>query len=1085
MRKLFLPTLFICLFPLLVSAQTSAPTALRGVVVDENDSHALAGVKVTLANQNIATTTNASGEFVLIYLEPMDEEVIFEADGYVADITLVNLEAGQTNDIGTFALKQDIRKEVQDEIILNLSEADLNDDEGKSQAMASGMSASQDVFNNTSAFAWSSARFRRRGYEQQAELTYINGINFNAAERGTFNYSALGGLNDASRNKEVVNGIEANSFSFGSIGSATNILMDATRYAQGWKIGVAATNRNYKGRVTATYASGLLQNGWAFVGQLAYRYAPATKLNIIGSGSDYNSFGYFFSAEKRWGSNHRLSLVTFGAPTQRGQNAAVTQEVYNLYGSNYYNPYWGFQNGKVRNSREVHSFDPTVIASYEWKITDTQTFRAGIGYHYSLYSNSALTFFNAPDPRPDYYRNLPSFLWDGQFDNHGNWIEKSWSNSGAYDESFNHWDGTDLGGAWLSADNKWVGATVDANTYNSLVNLWRSRDPQATQINWDNIYAANYANDAANPGTSAKYMLERRHNDIVETSANVLYNNTAVKHLNITAGLELRESKGIHYKTVDDLLGAQQWIDIDPFADRDLKELATNIDLPQDQIDNVRQNDINNPNAVTHDGDKFGYDYTINIYGAKLWAQNQWSWNNVDFYYALQFNVSEFDRTTRMLNGRAWYLANLKNQAEAHKYLGVQYRDILAGTFADSYKGYQHIFVDPSFKLGACYRPDGHNQLRVNAMAETTPPLARDAYLSPRVHDRVVQNIYRHDNAHSLNDFYAASEKRVSADLTYEFNYPIVRGRITAYYTQFWNGTELNGYYDDEVRTFVNQAITGINRRHIGVEAAAAFKLGTYFTLTPIVSYGDYRYTSDAFAVTSAENGMAIEKNASGNVYEVTDKVLINGLRVANGPQLNSSLKLSFFHPKMWFADITLSYYDFNYLDYAPSRRMYGMFYGNRWTEDGSIGTKVNGSYFSMGAIRTDDEGNVVTDKYGTPLFAEDETRKDGLSIYHFYADQEKLTDRKVWNRFMIDASVGKLIYLPNRQSLSINLSVSNLTNNTHFKTGGYQQARLPRGTKGQDPNATSYITPNVYKFPAKYYYAWGINFFLSATYKF
>ena len=85
----------------------------------------------------------------------------------------------------------------------------------------------------------------------------------------------------------------------------------------------------------------------------------------------------------------------------------------------------------------------------------------------------------------------------------------------------------------------------------------------------------------------------------------------------------------------------------------------------------------------------------------------------------------------------------------------------------------------------------------------------------------------------------------------------------------------------------------------------------------------------------------------------------------------------------------------------------------------------------------------------------------------------------------MIDASVGKLIYLPNRQSLSINLSISNLTNNTHFKTGGYQQARLPRGTKGMDAKGTSYITPNVYKFPAKYYYAWGINFFLSATYKF
>ena len=86
----------------------------------------------------------------------------------------------------------------------------------------------------------------------------------------------------------------------------------------------------------------------------------------------------------------------------------------------------------------------------------------------------------------------------------------------------------------------------------------------------------------------------------------------------------------------------------------------------------------------------------------------------------------------------------------------------------------------------------------------------------------------------------------------------------------------------------------------------------------------------------------------------------------------------------------------------------------------------------------------------------------------------------------MIDASVGKLSYLPNRQSLAISLSVTNLANNTHFKTGGYQQARLPRQTRqGVADTENSVISPNVWKFPAKYYYAWGANFFLNITYKF
>jgi hypothetical protein len=91
-----------------------------------------------------------------------------------------------------------------------------------------------------------------------------------------------------------------------------------------------------------------------------------------------------------------------------------------------------------------------------------------------------------------------------------------------------------------------------------------------------------------------------------------------------------------------------------------------------------------------------------------------------------------------------------------------------------------------------------------------------------------------------------------------------------------------------------------------------------------------------------------------------------------------------------------------------------------------------------------------------------------------------------VWNRFIFDVSIGKLIYLKNRQSISINLTCSNITNNVRFKTGGYQQARLPRATiQAQPDDRNSAITPNVWKFPAKYYYAWGANFYLTISYKF
>ena len=1106
--------LFSLMFVLAIGLSALAQTSLKGRVIDETTQTPVVGAKVTLANQNISTTTNAAGEFSLLYLEATDEEVLIEADGYLAALELINLQADQSNQMNDVALQQDIVVQAQDEILLNLTEEEMTDDEGRSQSQASSSSASTDVFNSNTSFAWSTARYRNRGYQSNAENYYIEGLNFSSQERGQFNYSAMGGLNDASRYKEVLNPMEATNFTFGGIGQSTNYLMGASRYAQGWKVGVAGTNRNYKARVNATYSSGVLSNGWAFAAQLAYRFSPyIDNKGIIGEGIKYYSLGYFFTAEKIW-ENKRLKLITFGAPTERGQNAAVTQEVYDLTGSNNYNPYWGYQNGQVRSSRIVKSFDPTVIAAFEYNIDEQQKMKVAAGYHYSWYSNSALNFYNAPDPRPDYYRNLPSYMWDGQIANPNN----ETSAQQLFDDAGNHYPwglfiGEDMKGNSLGSGfedpmtpGSWIGPSVDQEQYMNLVNLWKNRDNKTTQIDWENIYASNYANNANDPNASARYILERRHNDIQEANASFNYVNTQFDHLKMTLGVEGKYSQGIHYKTIDDLLGGNQWLDVDAFADRDIKELASNSGFTQSDIQLVRMNDIRTgyDDIIRDNGRRFGYDYRINMSNFKAWFQNEWNFNEVDFYYAIAFNYSSMQRTTNMLNGRAWYLTKVAEERatgdDSMRYLYYGHKayeqiksaeangTLKAGT---TYAGDAHYFLDPAFKLGVNYKINGRNRLKLNAIAETRAPYARDAYISQRVHDRVVSNIYTHDQAKNLTEFYAASEKVAAADLTYEFNYPVIRGRITGFFTQSWNGTELNGYYDDEARTFVNQAMTGIDKRYMGVEAAAAVKMGTYFTLTGVASVGDYRYTSDAIAVSSAENGMPMTQDQSTKalVFETKDKVLLKGVKLSTGPQVNASLKLSFFHPKMWFADVTVSYHDWNYLSVAPSRRMQGLYTGTRMD-----GTAVNGWFGdeNANAIETTDGQllRVNVDADGNAVYENAVMDANGVPQlkypYNIMTMQENIAATNPLNRFLIDASVGKLLYLPNRQSLSINLSVTNLTNNTHFKTGGYQQARLPRAVRqGELDYQNSIITANAWKYPSKYYYAWGVNFFLSVTYKF
>lgn len=895
-----------------------AQTGITGTVKIADSETPLPGVTVTLLGQDISTKTNAAGKFTFSMIQAGDKEISFTCMGYLPDIKTIKVVADNEIDLGVFYLTIDLQEEIRQDAIIQLSESNFVEDEGRStQSISMGL-ARGDVYSSQTSYSFSPMRFRMRGYDQEFEGTYINGVHFNVLDRGGFNYSSLGGLNDANRNKDVTLGVAPNSFSFGSMGATTNIINHAATFAAGTKTSIAYSNRSYHLRGQITHATGLRPNGWAFALSAVARWANEG----IVDGTFYNSLGLFLTAEKVFNPRHSLSLVAYGAPTQRAQQSAGTQEVFELSGSTYYNSYWGYQNGEKRNSRIVKSLDPTAILTHEFKINERQRLRTGVGFHYSMYSNSALSFYNAPDPRPDYYRYLPSFITDGNIATH---ISNQWE-----------------------FENR-----IPVN-------------PAISQINWDALYLANYKNNAVNPNGSAKYIIERRHNDLMETAFNSTYTNRIGNWLKLVAGVEAKYAKDINYKTVDDLLGGNQWIDIDQFSERDFPA------NPE-----IIQNDMNNPYRVVKKDDVFGYQYDINILHTSAFLQNEWNLNHFDIYYAAKLTYSQFYREGFMRNGRAP---------------------------ENSYgKAKTWWFLDPAFKAGVAYKPNGSNRFYANFLAESKAPIPNNAFVSQRIKASIVPNLQ--------------SRKIYSYDLNYSFLFNDVRGRISAYQTHVLNGTENLGYYDDELRTFVNHLLTKSDRIFRGLEVAAFAKINNNFSISATQTFADYRYTNNAIGIKSVENG---------SVPEITETILTKDLMVNAGPQLAFNVTLDYFHPKMWFADVTLNYFDKNFLDFAP----------NRFTENNMA-------------------------KYTTP---------EAMAAL---GTQEKLK-----GGFMLDASVGKVIYLKNRRSININLSFSNILNNRKMITGGYQQARLPLIDGQVDMN-------NLNKFPNKYYYAWGFNTFFNLGYRF
>ena len=250
-------------------------------------------------------------------------------------------------------------------------------------------------------------RFRNRGYNSETQDVYLGGVRLNDAITGYSPYSLWSGLNEATRSKENVIGNETADFGVGGVNGQTNILGTPSSVRPGWRFSVLSNSALYRPRLMATYASGELDNGWSYAFNVSARLGG----NDWVEGVYYRNFAYYAGVEKKFGDMHRLSLVSFAAPGQRGAQNASTQEVYDLMGDNMYNSNWGYQNGKVRNSRVKRSFEPVFLAKYDLTPSEDFALSASLIFRTGWNGSTALDWYDAADPRPDYYRSLPSYAY--------------------------------------------------------------------------------------------------------------------------------------------------------------------------------------------------------------------------------------------------------------------------------------------------------------------------------------------------------------------------------------------------------------------------------------------------------------------------------------------------------------------------------------------------------------------------------------------------------------------------------------------------------------------------------------------------
>lgn len=510
------------------------------------------------------------------------------------------------------------------------------------------LTSSRDVFNSIAAFNFGSLRYRVRGNDSKYQDVMINGILMNDPETGRPVFSNWGGLNDAFRNSIITEGLGRTDAGFGSIGGLTAFSTRASQYRKQISLSYAFSNRSYNHRVMASIGTGEIGNGWYIMAMGSGRYSGEGYTE----GTFYEAASYFLSVEKKINDEHSLDFTFFGAPSQRGGSAPVVQEAYNLSGTNYYNPNWGYQtlpDGSLvkRNSRVSRYHQPMTQLTWYWNPSQRTQFTTTAFYFAGPGGQSSLEWGEAPDPRPDYYRNMPSYF---------------------------------QGHAHSTAE------------YEAQMQAWLDRDPSVTQIDWDGLYNANrnhlFTVENANgtqgntiTGKASKYILSERHYDKQQAGAASFFKHEFRPNLIMAGGLALNYSRTHYYEMVNDLLGGDYYYDINKYAEN----------LETDEC----QTDLNNPNHVAYVGDIINYNYNANRNYGRLWGQIDYLTGNWDMYLGAQLSFTQIWRTGLFRSGA--FADNSYGDDVKHNFLDP---GVKAGvTYAIN--GRNHIVANAAYMLQA------------------------------------------------------------------------------------------------------------------------------------------------------------------------------------------------------------------------------------------------------------------------------------------------------------------------------------------------------------------------------------------------
>lgn len=351
-----------------------------------------------------------------------------------------------------------------------------------------------DLYGLRTGFNLPQVALRRRGLDYTLERTSLMGV--------AVSYRYLAALRLLGAEEQRYAGLAAAPGEPAAAGGMRAFRFSDGEPLQPFLASVRFTDRNYLvGAKAAVSASP--GDGWRISAALDAR-----------SGRDMHVEGVFTNAvtaglrlARRFGEGHELSVLCIVPPSVRGTRLSSSEEAFTLTGDRLYNPAWGWQDGRVRNSRVRRETVPLALAAYAVPLSASTSFAATLAAEAGVAKYSMLDWYDARTPMPDNYRYLPGYTGDRETEQ-----------------------------------------------------AWRAGDARYTQIDWDELIAQNRM-----AAGHAVYALEDRAERLGDLNFSALFTTALDARLTLRYDLVLRHARSRNYKQMRDLLGAEYITDIDQY----------------------------------------------------------------------------------------------------------------------------------------------------------------------------------------------------------------------------------------------------------------------------------------------------------------------------------------------------------------------------------------------------------------------------------------------------------------------------------------------------------------------------------------